>query len=618
MKIVVNNTELDFDGKIIINIYNQLFSKYNTYSFPFDIPLTHKNKKAFNFLSIINDTELDTVFDCHISSSIGTFLGRLKTKSINDKYIKCYFAGSNDFLTDLRALEMNDLELDMHTLSRVIGKNCCRARVHNPYMFKNTNILSHYSYVNRYINGRTPRIIFPQLSHILQKIFEHAGLKVNCPLFNDPDFKSIYYYHNNASNYPSFDHTRWIWTISDLDFYSGKVRLQLNHEVWDEILDVPEDYRWLYLEINNFDILDDKYVRYDIIDSESNIIELKSVTIRPSDLSDWSDGKATFVKRYSIAAHNVNYFDDGLKAWDFLKDIMTYFGLGLIVSNNDKEVSLEPFKYIYLSPAYSDLSKIAGNISSITFPDHEGIIMKAALDENDSLTNEKYKDIDPGKILAPVDTFDELPLSGEEEVGSLRLVKDERAFYRLERGYAYCFFQWKYYSSAIHIYIEEGDDKKEINTNISTLLMYNDETVGVKQPLNFQNYETKTSCKPRLFFCRAKNLDYNNINYYNCSKPGHHYSTNNVYDNAGNKVGNYGLHLSGEYSISETLLQGYFDMLNKINCKSKIKWTAENIAYLFFNKKIKIGNSFFLVKSISATIDHRDNISIGDTELQKI
>ena len=201
-------------------------NKFNgSYSLPFSIPLTPKNRRILNYPDLIeNNLNLISDEPCHISfdrKPIFSGLATVKTpsNSRSKKSVKLYVV--QDDFKDLKSKTLRDLDLGIHefdSVDEVLAHAKATAQnplsyshaffpIRNPSMTENFEIETisgaPHRYINYYdtdsqefLNDHNQRSAAPfcRLDYVISKIAELIGRSIINEFASNDELRSLYFY----------------------------------------------------------------------------------------------------------------------------------------------------------------------------------------------------------------------------------------------------------------------------------------------------------------------------------------------------------------------------------------------------------------------------------------
>lgn len=236
LALIVNgeNVELE-DTQITLNIKSPIFNDLGSYSYPFRIPNTIKNRSILKFRHRVASTnDKYEIFPCIITWK-GNIVadGRLEVK-VGDSsvYEATFFADTGDFYYWIKDRQLNTLNLGEKTFSTeqdaIDYFNGCKGkyfpdRDFNFPMIYNDKFLDpptsipdllyyNYYYYNSLITdkyelhlnldggGRTILIPFLFFKTVLRNIFKGLGYILNDEVFTHSDFNKLVFYNSTDAN----------------------------------------------------------------------------------------------------------------------------------------------------------------------------------------------------------------------------------------------------------------------------------------------------------------------------------------------------------------------------------------------------------------------------------
>jgi hypothetical protein len=393
-----------------MNLKSPVFGDIGSYSYPFRLPVTARNKMLFKFPHREAGTSdpfiyLPGLFEWN---GVPLFFGNARLKTVGDKsYEGTVFDANGDFYFKTKNLNLQQIDFGelvfgseteaLNYFKATIGdyyptNNFALPQFHNANYFDppaSNNELEYYNYQYPFDifrvrttteNKRTILIPMLYLRYVLKKLFEGLG-----------------------------------YSFTDLVFTSHS------------------DYN--RLAIFNQTSCNNKGISYMVPEG------------------------------YSIEHIIFNYHVPRLLVGDFLKGLGNYFGFALFVDNITSTIRFVPLKDIVQSKDYIDFSK---NVISFTKEYEEipkGFLLKMATE--DDFMNQ-YKDHDEALVNAiggSVETYSKLPSFPFAELLSYWFVEDEGIYYRLmldRTWHSYPNFglytQWYY-----------GNGSDSIDINFSTI-----------------------------------------------------------------------------------------------------------------------------------------------------
>ncbi len=560
LRIVVSGENIDIfsNTSIALKLKNPAFddnSILGSYSFPFKIPASNKNRRIFDFperiekIGVVSkEFAAQVFFDGLLMLDCGIVIKKIESNNYYDSYIK---AGVGYYNSQIQEKTLKDLDLggqyvfeglQAHT-DKMNYISACIFNEYPEYKFASFPVLNNIFYKDTNVNDtwlEYPVIndavydnsLYVYLGYILRQIFESFGYEcIENPFENDLELKKL------VNFYPQ----------QDFDFETYESFNLKDHVpaylISKFLINIKKVFGCGYF-INHIT----KKVRIKLfknIIKNAEIIEFsKNVNpnyrINPIDYEDGYECKFTF-DDVDISANDGN-IDPILKNQHTIADdVLTFFDL----------------------PDYGWANYL-----------HQG---------------------------------------------EARLVKNENAYYFLKQGedlgggnfeYTWTFLTWNFYP------LISGKGELQINPEISPLMMtrYNwGETSFILLPQCDENLfknpnfyigenckENKNEFLPRLMFYRGMHLDSDEDNYP--------LGTNDIYDYFGSIIGSLSLLWEGDYGLLENFWKEYIYWY--FNIKKEVEFTkiltAKDISILDFSAKHRINRINYFINEINVTLTNNE------------
>ena len=380
LKISDKNVDLPDDFSFTMNLKSPIFGDVGSYSYPFKLPATPRNKTIFNFPhrdAVTGDPfiYLPAVFEWN---GIPLFSGNARLKSINNLYYEgAVFDANGNFYFEIQNRKLNTIDMGEMSFS------------------SESAALLYFSY--------TPRGYYPTYP-------------IAFPLFNNPGYfdpptenNELKFYNNQYQDNPAF--FQLLTTVGSertvlvpmlyLKHVIKKLFEGLAYSLDDQMFSSHSDFNQLML-----------FNQTDCNNAGSDIPSRVPLDYRVTNL----------IFNYHVPRVLIN---------DFLKGLQNYFGFGMFVNSVTKSIQFIPLKSIVLSSDYIDFSK---NIISVIKEYEErpgGYLLSMAI-EDDNLkeirdTDDLAMKLYGGSVL----TYADLPAYPMAVVGSIYYVEDTNLYYRL-------------------------------------------------------------------------------------------------------------------------------------------------------------------------------------------
>lgn len=572
--------DLPLDVAIRLQLKNPMFNDIGSYSLPFTVPSSQRNRQVFNLphrISKVDQSIKD--FNFHALFKGIRFLDGIfsvyKTPGDNyESYLKIGLGGFNSVVKD-KTLKDVDYGGNIH-----IGAT--------------------YQDAMDYIDASVDNS-YPDYNFVCFPVYN--------PEFHDPDYNDyLTHYHN----YWDEDH-----------FY-----LYLTGPPGKSII-TPFPYLCF--------VLDSLFKTYGYF-IESSILhtdpELRTLVLL--NIMNTNDIREPFFSRDVRFINFANHVPD-IGILEFIKGLENYLNIQFFIDEDHRKVKIRKRDDIISDPSFVDFSSNILKQRSLTIPEAQnGYRLTQTPDPDDNYTGDKIEDIDKRFIRSEVSTFSALPNATlYSEPGDIRLVLDENKYYRVKwDGIQYT---WTEISLCFDYILPNGDAEWE--TIFSTPLM--DEIEDTLQasvhdpgppPVDYYMPFPRTWTVPhigqaesnypkfalRLLFYRGRVLDNKDLTgipppgqslnepVSNCHYP---FGSNDVYDHYGNKMAaaNYSLLWTGQYGLKENFWKKTLHW--DFNIKQEAEFTKilsplefKNILYY---RKYRINRTNFLINTIDVTLHNK-------------
>ena len=198
-EIYINSQLIEVDKDEAIAITLSFFSVFNlairssNYSNVFRVPKTQSNRLVFKSAGIVNSTndEPYNKLDCSIKVDGVEIVGTAELISSDQNYFRISVkAGNNNFFTDIKSLQLSDLDLSSLNHNYDAATVSARRDLSSGVVYPNVD----YGYFERATAGDQPfNFFFPALyfSTIFDKAFEQLGYRKDGDFFDDDLYNSL-------------------------------------------------------------------------------------------------------------------------------------------------------------------------------------------------------------------------------------------------------------------------------------------------------------------------------------------------------------------------------------------------------------------------------------------
>lgn len=656
--IKINNTVIQLNTRLTINLLNPLFYEMNSYSLPFTIPYSDDIASILGNPELINISDANEKFTATLVNDTLQFVGYIYITKANRKTgYNAYFIGELSF-NEFGKQSLRDLEwlyaqfLDKTTVDKLVydfpevstppapyaydSKNGFEAadakgEISHVFVPVNNNVLNEnypvaylnyvYNTVN-YYSGTKYRfsfkkgptdvsavVPFPKLTYIIRNIFNFAGLDVTRDVTKVmPDFDDIYLLSKYSLNSIYMQGDGEQQTLAFIKIEDGEVFAYIAKEYYvTGVLFFDGFPAGHYLNKKNIEC---ETIEYEWPNSK---IKLNIDDADVSKVSAYTGTTAYFVKLlFYSSVPDVFPFKQTLPHVtinNFLKWIGNYFGIVFFINNSYKNVSIYHINELLSSNNVNDISHLSAPIDEAKTESLKppGYHMKSNIDTSDTYYDQMVNDFDPDVhiIADPVATYNDLP--GADVLNTIRLVEDEDTFYLFNSGLISASGSWSFFSKNIVNDETVGDGEYSLETNVSCPIQ-----IGGKIRADYQLNDTmRTGLKMefiRPFFFRGlKKYD-----AYNHAYPLVH--TNNV-DQLGNQVGKFSMAWKGTYGRKEVLFKPWLNFLSNRhrNFNHDIHFQSRHLQNFNFARMYRIFNTRFFIAKIPVIMDLGANTNTTKT-----
>jgi hypothetical protein len=382
LSLKINGTPVDLpsDFSFTMNLKSPLFGDTGSYSYPFRIPATPRNKIILKFPHREAGTNdpfiyLPAVFEWN---GITLFSGNARLKAVNSNYYEgAVFDANGNFYFELRNRKLNSVDMGGMSFADEAAA------------------IEYFS--------NTPRGYYPTYP-------------ITFPLFNNPEYFDPpteleelkfynYQYHNNPAFFQllttnGLERTVMIPMLY-LKYVINKLFENLGYSLNDQMFSTHADFNRLVL-----------FNQTNCNNAGNNVPVRVPLDYRVTEL----------VFNYHVPRVLIN---------DFLTGLQQYFGFGMFVNSVSQTVKFIPLKNIILATDYVEFSK---NITSVG-KEYEarpgGYLLTMAI-EDDYL--KEIRDIDERTMQlfgGSVPSYVDLPVYPFAAIGAIYFVEDTGIYYKL-------------------------------------------------------------------------------------------------------------------------------------------------------------------------------------------
>ena len=568
INIAGQNVDLPDNINIPLKLKNPMFHDVGSFSLNFNIPLTDRNKKTFNFLNrISNNLNGSIEEDCDISFNIPLFKGYIKcNKSSKAGFKSSFYSDLGAFFSGAQKKNLPDLELG------------------GDVIFADTP--TKYAHYKATTNGEYPdynMVMFP---------VRNDGFTGDAPV--------------TAEMWQN----RWFWEKQggvDTSYFAKG-----NYSI------TPFPYfafviKQAFLE-NGYSILKN------IFASDPDLVKLVVFNVNDT---DWYERPS---HSYNLSKHVPD-----ISIASMIQNIKKRFNIGCFINSNSREVVILKHEDIINDSDYIDITnKASSEFETETF-DNNGFILKFNQGD-DEFWDENVKDIlHSDRVQDPVATIGDLA-GLSPDVGDIVLVEDEDNYYNYSpSGWILSSkgVQNNYIEGNEELTIESdlgylANNLEEGDAGTSSGLTYTDfPTVTYYDWLIPYTSQLGNSWYPRFEAIEypLRLLFYRGL--VDSENPSYDYplGSHDVYDYNGNKISdaNLALRWDGQYGIYENFWKNYLYWYLNIRkeIKLRINWAISDLANIKFYKKYRINRTDYLIKDIDINLT-KTKINIGTTTLIKV
>jgi len=216
-QIYINGQLIEVDKDEVIAITLSFFSVFSlairssNYSNVFKVPKTQSNRLVFKSAGIVNSTNEEPYnkLDCSIKVDGIEIVGTAELISSDQNYFRVAVkAGNNNFFTDIKSLQLSDLDLSSLNHNYNAATVSARRDLSSGVVYPNID----YGYFERATAGSQPfNFFFPALyfSTIFDKAFEQLGYRKEGDFFDSDLYNSLALMSKNVVSEGEFYNTEY-------------------------------------------------------------------------------------------------------------------------------------------------------------------------------------------------------------------------------------------------------------------------------------------------------------------------------------------------------------------------------------------------------------------------
>lgn len=457
--ITTRNETIYIEDEISFKMISPLKEKKNSYSLPFNIPVTPENSLLFQRAEIIDARNNKTrTLEGTLILDIISFTGVLKITKILEKY-RCNFTGQGRVNYILNNNNLTEIDLGTVEIPEFTGKSLsdieefyfdingekafCFPPFQNeqgndnfPFDKTSSGIYNHFQH-HPYLPGSYPSAWYYVPAYFINFLVKHILTNLDISIgenaLDNVKFENLFIlsdYIISTYNFTESEGDEFQWDITEIiiDEDNEKVILQLEEKyiAWLFIYDHVKIYDLNIEEKNNYE---GRLLEIEEIDYDNYQI---TVSIDHKEIREYTGniGKIRRVQRSIVLddTFQMHISMPNITAGDLISAIENLTGTILIPSESKNEISFFSLKDILLSGKITDISDYSGKLTELELNAYDGyeILYYGIADE---YYDQRVKNIGKNQAICdPVDTKEYLPFSGNENL-DIRFVSDESNYY---------------------------------------------------------------------------------------------------------------------------------------------------------------------------------------------
>jgi hypothetical protein len=537
-----NPVDIGDDFSFTMNLKNPIFNALGSYSYPFKIPNTPKNRAIFGFRHRIQSTTF--VY----KSNDGTFLwnghplfiGKVKMQTLDDLNLEgSIIESDSDFYDQAKLLKLNQIDMGQ-------------------MLFDNEQLA--IDWLNSTKNGKFPDfpLACPQLFNDLY--FDPVTTNNQLKYYND-----WHGWDGNGGLYlytlPNDGKTRTILVpMLYLQYVYSRIALQLGYDLKDELFNSDPDLSQLVL--------------YNSLSCNNCFV-----------------GTTYF----DITKLRFNDHIPNLLLIDFIQAIENYFCSATFINGIKKTIQIIPIKKIIQDPSYIDFSKNITNIQTALEDQIFGFNLIMDLDNDDDKLKamKNLDDMFATSVKGDVDTKADLPAWPIGQIWDMQYVEAEQVYYQMDinktwvtNPFSHILQSQFFFRNAIK------DPKQTIESKFSTLnfeiICPQPDPTDPEGCIDCGNkLSDYTSIVPRLLF----------------AMPTNYYHGLGIFINAANETDNFSLFFPGAKGLFNKFWKEFLSFkLSTRLVKIEKFMTFADLQNFDFSRKYMINGNKYLVKDIQVCI----------------
>lgn len=602
LKVIINNSQIDFTGSIPMRLLNPLFNDKPSYSLNIKTYNTPRNKDIIKQIHLPEANYNEISFPAEIITDAFVLKGSVTFSSVTDKYLDFQFISQNDFWEQAKT-SLKNIDLSFQLAQY--------------FAIKNTRFCDEFPIVNNYSGilndpagaNITTKVPFFRLNDIVNSVFNSLNINV---LRNDieehADLKQLYLYNNNSNS-------RYGKIING---FEGWFSFYLNIDGDNYILNTTPQTDPHNITVQGFvslrniitatpgvkDQLEGKVVKVTVDEGDPSILKVEDIVPVTDSIAQPSTGIANNMFFTGVFENSKNHLPE-ITCSNFLTEVERLTASKIFVDESNNNANIILIKNILKTNDIIDITKYSG-IAGEQRPFKKDGYKYNFTKPQDEYYESRIKELtDLLTIKNAVATYYNLPSSANDN--DVKLVIDENAYYRYSGINFLGNVGWEFYSLN-NLPLQTGAGEYKIESKFSPL---------ITEIINGKIYSRVDKVGKFICLNELDNDDFR-LFFYRGIHNGTPLCTNSIYDHTGAKISTANLELKwdGTYGLHNQLHKELTDlMVNKYREEKRfINWPQWMLNSFAFWKKYRILHINYLVKSIDFEI-FPDKVVMKDTEL---